>query len=965
MDTLKQLEYKYCKDYRGYFEDLASLLFCMEYHQSHGVNRRKNQAGIEADPIDVDGERIAFQAKYYDESTSLNSRKDDLKKSVEEAARENVTKLIIYTNKELTQSSTKEKPAFEQEIDDLARDNNMIVEWQTGSSINTTLEMPEYEYIRKIYFGSENNKDGFVAFYQYAVKKVTAHEKDCIYGDIPLIEGYLEPYIKVDNKIHSFKSYLYNWVSDQGNKDKIIIVFGEPGHGKTSLCYKAMYDHYKEGWLSGLVQNVFHQLNLTTLQYIKELYNLLKEKEAKYCEKTIGNLSNLQYLDLDGTLISSLPESIGNLSSLQYLYLCYTNISSLTDNIGNLSSLKYLDLSHTNISSLPESIGSLLNLQDLDLRSTKISALPETIGDLSALRNLYLQGLTLVELPESLLKLNLEYRNKNYGYSDKSGIYIEDLKLLNQPIETFSQSRDVIIEYYKSSMSTSPINKCKVVFLGDGGAGKSLIIDRLMKDGKKSPKFKGDATPGIKITSKKYQIDGDEIELHFWDFGGQAIMHSMHRLFLTNRTLYVVVTNARDDKANEQAWYWIRNIKSFANGAPVFLLINQKDQNPSANINETGLRKEYPYIKGVKTVSALKDAMKEFNKCIRDEICRIVSEMKSVHTPFAKSWLSLMNDLNKMPKDYIDSAVFRSKCRDNGIDLKQETLDQIIGWYQDLGVCFNSKAHPTSSKYMVLKPRWLLNAIYILSFNGRKKANNGILFEGDIHKLIRKPVPDMVVKKVYPDIEYKEHETQYILNVLLNFNLVYRIDNVRFFVPMLCDENEPDIIDEFDTEDAIHVSFRYVYLPENVIHRLMVLRGDELNTEVVWKTGALFERKRCSWQALARIKDNCLDVYAKAGDQETHPIHSYLDIIRESVYKINSDLGLAADEFITYAKDGKKDEFKYKKLEGRKKAGQNEDYSEVFDALISIDEIIGAITSPNLLARGYEDGQMQALLTIE
>lgn len=314
MDTLKQLEYKYCKDYRGYFEDLASLLFCMEYHQSHGVNRRKNQAGIEADPIDVDGERIAFQAKYYDESTSLNSRKDDLKKSVEEAARENVTKLIIYTNKELTQSSTKEKPAFEQEIDDLARDNNMIVEWQTGSSINTTLEMPEYEYIRKIYFGSENNKDGFVAFYQYAVKKVTAHEKDCIYGDIPLIEGYLEPYIKVDNKIHSFKSYLYNWVSDQGNKDKIIIVFGEPGHGKTSLCYKAMYDHYKEGWLSGLVKNVFHiSLNPSSTDALRggklDIKDLLFWGEIRQNKLEVEDFNDaLVFFDGFDELIDSKPE---------------------------------------------------------------------------------------------------------------------------------------------------------------------------------------------------------------------------------------------------------------------------------------------------------------------------------------------------------------------------------------------------------------------------------------------------------------------------------------------------------------------------------------------------------------------------------------------------------------------------------------------------------------------------------
>ena len=146
-----------------------------------------------------------------------------------------------------------------------------------------------------------------------------------------------------------------------------------------------------------------------------------------------------------------------------------------------------------------------------------------------------------------------------------------------------------------------------MVFLGDGGAGKSLIIDRLMHDGIISSDFDGESTPGICISSKEYAIGKDKIKLHFWDFGGQAVMHSMHRLFLTNRTLYVVVTNARDNKANEQAWYWIRNIRSFANGAPVLLLVNQKDQNPSANVNEIGLRKEYPELKQVRIVSALKD----------------------------------------------------------------------------------------------------------------------------------------------------------------------------------------------------------------------------------------------------------------------------------------------------------------------------------------------------------------------
>ena len=724
------------------------------------------------------------------------------------------------------------------------------------------------------------------------------------------------------------------------------------------------------GNLSCLQRLDLSSTQITTLpESIGNLSNLqslyLSYTKISTLPESIGNLSSLKDLDLSDMQISTLPESIGNLSSLEYLDLSYTQISTLPESIGNLSILQDLDLSYTQISTLPESIGNLLSLQSMNLRNSQIKALPEVAGDLSTLQFLVLENLTLFELPESLLKLNLEYKNTQYDLFIEPGVYIKGLKLQNQPIEVFSQEREVIVAYYKSAKqkSTSPINECKVVFLGDGGAGKSLIIDRLMKDGNKSPKFDGEATPGIKITSKKYTIDGDEIELHFWDFGGQAIMHSMHRLFLTNRTLYVVVTNARDNKANEQARYWIRNIRSFANGAPVFLLINQKDRNPSVNINETGLRKEYSNIKGVETVSALKDKKKEFNESIRDVICRIVSEMESVHTPFARSWLSLMNDLQEMPEDYIDSKDFRAKCRDNGIDMQQGTLDQIINWYKDLGVCFYSRKHPVARKYMVLKPRWLLNAIYILAFNGRKYAMNGILSEEDIHTLICEPVPDSDVKKVWTDIKYEAIEIQYIINVLLNFNLVYRIDNERFFVPMLCDENEPDIIDEFDTEEAIHVSFKYDYLPENVIHRLMVLRGDELNTEVVWKTGALFERKRCSWQALARIKDNCLDVYARAGDQKTHPINSYLDIIRESVYKINSDLGLAADEYITYSRDGKKDEFKYKKLEGRKRAGQNEEYSEVFDALISIDEITGAITSPDLLARGYEDEQVRALLS--
>ena len=699
---------------------------------------------------------------------------------------------------------------------------------------------------------------------------------------------------------------------------------------------------------------------LTSLQLLN-----LSWTQIRTLPESIGNLTSLQSLDLSFTQIRTLPESIGNLTSLKSLNLSSAQLSTLPESIGNLPSLQILALSFTQISTLPKSIGELTSLRFLNLSGTQIRTLPENIGNLTNLKYLFLQNLTLAELPESLLNLNLEYKNGKYDYKkNEPGIYIHGLSLQNQPIEIFSQNRELIIEYYESvkSKSTSPINECKVVFLGDGGAGKSLIIDRLMNDGNISDDFDGESTPGICISSKKYTIGNEEIELHFWDFGGQAIMHSMHRLFLTNRTLYVVVTNARDNKANEQSWYWIRNIKSFANGAPVLLLVNQKDQNPSANVNENGLRKEYPELKQVRIVSALKDTKEEFDKNISDVICKIVSEMETVHTPFSRSWLSLLNDIQDMPEDYITSDIFYTKCSNYGIDIDRERLDELIKWYQDLGVCFYSKAHPISAQYMVLKPRWLLNALYILIFNGRKYAKNGIIPETAIYTLICEKVPDDVIKKVWNDITYKTEEIQYIINVLLNFELIYRLDNDYFFIPMLCDENESEIVDSFDSDKAFHVCFKYDYLPENVLHRLMVRHGYELNTDIVWRTGASFERQQCGWSSLVCIKDNCLDIFARSQNQTTHPVNSYLDMVRGSVYKINESIGLTADEYIAYRRDGKEDNFKYNKLMGILRAKHQEIYSEVFEEYVNIDEILGTIKSPDKLAADEPDSQIAALL---
>ena len=58
------------------FEWFCYLLFCIEHNKTNGIPRYKNQAGIETDPINLDGKIIGWQAKFY--GTTLSNYKSEL-----------------------------------------------------------------------------------------------------------------------------------------------------------------------------------------------------------------------------------------------------------------------------------------------------------------------------------------------------------------------------------------------------------------------------------------------------------------------------------------------------------------------------------------------------------------------------------------------------------------------------------------------------------------------------------------------------------------------------------------------------------------------------------------------------------------------------------------------------------------------------------------------------------------------
>ncbi|MCI8326693.1 MAG: GTP-binding protein [Lachnospiraceae bacterium] len=735
---------------------------------------------------------------------------------------------------------------------------------------------------------------------------------------------------------------------------------------------------------------------------LRDLENLnLNQAELSELPEEIGKLSNLRELHLMDTGISSFPKSIANLKSLQYLGMNETKIREIPEEIFELEELRSLYLGRTEISILPEGLKKLKKLEHLAIWETQlqelpdwiceftelkglylgrtkgIQRLPEEIGNLKKLEKLYLDGTSLTRLPDSfgelknlkkfsikntkirkfpklspfsnltrcdlgkmtLERIPVEFAN-TFGeistqeeYSE-NGLSLYQTKLLCQPISLFEQKRELIDAYYEEEKIH--LNETKVVFLGDGEAGKSHIIERMKQQGEKISQFCEQATPGIKISQEHYQIESEEVCLQIWDFGGQEIMHSMHRFFLTDRTLYVIVLNSRDNTQDERAKYWLNNIKSFANGCPVILVLNKMDQNPSASLNERLLMNDYPQIVTTLKMSALEDEKRKFHE-LTEQILSTVKEFDSYAMEFPVSWSRVKNILSGMRGNYIKDKEYRSICEENGVK-NTRIQNWLLDWFHDLGVSFNyRKKDELLGAYMVLKPQWITNAIYIILFNGSDEAKNGMILIHKIVELLKNPPRS--VEKIQYDIE----EMPYILGVMRRFEISYQIDEQTEFIPMMCDKNQYRDVEEFFEEESLEYFMEYEYLPNNVLHKLMIKMRDDLAMEKVWLTGMILSSFDGRVSALVRMHDKKIEIFIKSSDIAVNPPKEYLAEIRRNLLRINQDLNLEARDMIVYKMGGSKDEIEYEDLIIRLSSGETEYFSSAFRERISIKKILGLV----------------------
>ncbi|WGS84750.1 leucine-rich repeat domain-containing protein [Methylomonas sp. UP202] len=689
--------------------------------------------------------------------------------------------------------------------------------------------------------------------------------------------------------------------------------------------------------LAGLTQ--LQQLDCSGTQ-ISDLTSLasLTQLQQLGCSSTqisdltpLAGLIQLQQLYCFETQISDLTPLAG-LIQLQQLYCFVTQISDLTP-LAGLTQLQQLDCSETQISDLAPLAG-LIQLQQLDCSATQIDDLKPLTG-LNNLKKLDAGSTEITDLWPilGLIQNRIDVSwNSDEFYENDSVICIEDCPLVCPPVEIARDSPQAVRDYFEElGDDGARLNEVKVIFLGEASAGKTSLVKRLMNEPFDDHESQ---THGIRIRQANFEMsDGEQVAAHLWDFGGQEVMHATHQFFLSQRSVYVLLLNSRND---DQAEKWLKHADSFGGRSPVLVVLNKIDENPSFEVERKSLQEKYPRIQGFYRLSCAEaehPGFIEFRKALR----RQIEAADTRRTPFPKHWLAVKQHFVQIQQeyDYIESDAYRRVCEELGVTrpLSQDVLLQFL---HDLGVLINFR-NLQNFDTQILNPLWLTNGVYRIVNSALVADQGGVLREADFDAVINDP-------------RYKQHNTGerefvypkakllYIVRVMQEFELCFPTGPGDFIVPQLLPASAP----EFQADGAL---LRFVvhfpsFLPNSVFPRLMVklhafIRGGER-----WRTGMVLH-KPSVFDALARVRWDKEDqklLIDICGDERRR----LLSFIRETIKEIVADFsGLAFEEWVPVPDCGAYKD--YEELVEAEKAGETSIFVKELKTRVAIADLLDGV----------------------
>lgn len=460
----------------------------------------------------------------------------------------------------------------------------------------------------------------------------------------------------------------------------------------------------------------------------------------------------------------------------------------------------------------------------------------------------------------------------------------------NLTLEILNQGPDFVTNHLKRlSLSKSRINEIRIIFMGDGGSGKTSLIKRLFGE---SMNNNEESTTEISI--RDLYFDNSKITTHLWDFGGQVMLHATHQLFLRERCIYVIVLDGRKEEDPE---YWLDHVRIYGNSSPVFIVKNKCDKGCVKDIPFNKLKEKYNNIIDNISLSCANEV--KWEKTIQSFYKKLGGflyqnkDNNDLNPEIPLPYFNIKRELEKLrdEKDhlnqvnaYIDYTRFKKICSNNGITSEVER-ESLLAYFDTLGVLLKFDY----GNEHILNPDWLSVAAYRIVRSQIVKDCKGILQYNDLSKILFKKHDDI--------FEYDKSNYRSLLEILKSFELLYFLNEVgsmdtqiQALVPSLLPDDQKskkeirNIFDR-DSEGVLHFVYKFSFLPTSIMTRFITkIHNDIKNREFLWRHGVIIIEKNNQdnmSMIIEDVREKRIDVWVKGKDARGYL--SYLRRVFKSI----------------------------------------------------------------------------------
>ncbi|HRE76670.1 MAG TPA: COR domain-containing protein [Flavobacterium sp.] len=663
--------------------------------------------------------------------------------------------------------------------------------------------------------------------------------------------------------------------------------------------------------------------DLSPLSKLKNLNHLTLWDNNIEDISSLSNLENLSFLDLDGNKIKSLAAlkrlkkikmlyisenqiedisplaGFSNLTSLSMRNNPNVNIQAL----GNIKNLSTLDLGECNIRTYWP-ISQLTKLTNLSLVSNGINDLSfltdlkalETLNlsfnlitDISPLKNLFglrelfLQNNLITDISplgnkDEIVILNLS-SNKikdirailpiiekgiqiNLTFMPRSsGLIIENNPLEYPPQQTIKQGNQAIIRFFEKIVQEGEdtIYEAKLTLVGEGSAGKTSLVRRLLDSKAPFPEEKN-RTRGISIVDWVFKIQKNKKHMaHIWDFGGQDVYYPVHRFFITENSVFVLLASSRQNTHHFD--YWIPTIYQFGGKSPIILGQTCHDGN-TANWNDIG-----EYVAN-ENFNIIKDSSQYYHEINLPKSNKGLSQIKK---SIINQIVALPHYRRNVPKSWVPvrEMIYNLKSRNciSYIDLKEqivksnpdsfksrEDVEDCIKFFHSIGILLWYHTENQLKDWVILNPKWAVDAVYKI-IDYKKNSNKGIILSEDF---------DLVWKaKIYED----KHTI--LKDMLEVFKIAFPKKNNKsnYIMPTRLHSMEIKDIWKDDLDNYLRIEYHYEFMPKGLVNQISAeLSRFILDDNEVWNNGVNFYDNGTSSQVFEDFYKRRITVKAKGDD---------------------------------------------------------------------------------------------------